>query len=119
MTNSEKTAKAQESAQQWLNLIDSSQYIDSWSTAAPYFQNNITATEWARMLQGVRQPLGATISRQLEAKKYKTSVPGSPDGEYVVIQYQTSFSNKQSAVETVTSMLDPEGIWKVAGYFIR
>ena len=118
MTNLEKTAKAQESAQQWLDLIDRSQYVASWSTAASYFQNNITATEWEKMLQGVRQPLGATISRQLETKEYKTSVPGSPDGEYVIIQYQTSFSNKKSAVETVTSMLDRDGIWKVAGYFI-
>ena len=40
-------------------------------------------------------------------------------GEYVVIQFNTVFDNKQSAVETVTSVLDKDGKWKVAGYFIK
>ena len=70
------------------------------------------------MLQGVRQPLGKTVSRQLASSHYETSLPGAPDGEYVVIQFNTVFDNKQSAVETVTSVLD-DGKWKVAGYFIK
>ncbi len=45
--------------------------------------------------------------------------PTRPDGEYVVIQYESSFEHKQSAVETVTSMLDKDGTWRVSGYFIR
>jgi ribosomal protein S17E len=42
-----------------------------------------------------------------------------PDGKYVVIKYDTSFENKKSAVETVTPMLDKDGKWRVAGYFIK
>jgi len=45
--------------------------------------------------------------------------PGAPDGEYVVIQYDSSFENKTEAVETVTPMLDPDGVWRVSGYYIR
>jgi hypothetical protein len=37
----------------------------------------------------------------------------------VTIQYETVFENKASAVETITPMLDPDGIWRVSGYFIR
>ncbi len=48
-----------------------------------------------------------------------TSLPGAPDGEYVVIQIQTSFENKKSAVETITPMLDKDGRWRVSGYQIR
>jgi hypothetical protein len=47
------------------------------------------------------------------------SLPGAPDGEYVVIQFATSFENKKSAIETVTPMLDSDGEWRVSGYFIK
>jgi hypothetical protein len=50
---------------------------------------------------------------------YTTTLPGAPDGEYVVIQYQSSFGKKNLAVETVTPMLDQDGVWRVSGYFIR
>jgi len=46
-------------------------------------------------------------------------VPGAPDGKYVIIQFETSFENKASAVETVTPMQDADGVWRVAGYFVK
>jgi hypothetical protein len=46
------------------------------------------------------------------------SLPGAPDGEYVVIQYETQFEHHTPA-ETVTPMLDKDGAWKVSGYFIN
>jgi len=36
-----------------------------------------------------------------------------------VIQYETRFENKASAIETVTPMKQKDGSWKVSGYFIR
>jgi len=45
--------------------------------------------------------------------------PLPPDGEYVVIQFKTSFENKKAAIETITPMLDKDGKWKVSGYFIK
>jgi hypothetical protein len=37
----------------------------------------------------------------------------------VVIQYETIFEKKQSAIETVTPMLDKDGKWRVSGYYIK
>jgi len=50
---------------------------------------------------------------------YTESLPGVPDGKYVVIQYQTSFAKKKAAIETVTPVLDEDGRWRVSGYFIK
>ncbi len=69
--------------------------------------------------QAVRKPLGQTVSRVLFSKRYHTSLPGAPDGEYVVIQFNTSFENKKSAIETVTPMKDEDGKWRVSGYYIK
>ncbi len=44
---------------------------------------------------------------------------GAPDGEYVVIQFETSFEHKRSAIETVTPMMDRDGKWRVSGYYIK
>ncbi|KPJ71393.1 hypothetical protein AMJ52_08655, partial [candidate division TA06 bacterium DG_78] len=63
--------------------------------------------------------LGKLVSRTVKSAKYTTSLPGAPDGEYVVIQYEASFENKQSAIETVTPMKDTDGAWRVSGYYIK
>jgi hypothetical protein len=59
------------------------------------------------------------MSRKVKTKAYKTSLPSAPDGEYVVIQLETSFENKKVAVETVTPMMGKEGVWRVSGYYIK
>jgi hypothetical protein len=71
------------------------------------------------MLQATRAPLGKAAARTLKSAAYKTSLPGAPDGHYVVIQYQSSFEHKRSAIETVTPSLGDDGQWRVSGYFIR
>jgi hypothetical protein len=34
-------------------------------------------------------------------------------------QFETSFENKKSAVETVIPMMDGDGRWRVSSYFIK
>jgi len=110
---------AQKAAEQWLGLIDTGKYDHSWETAAALFKNAITKTQWHQTIKAVRPPLGKLKSRSLTSATYTTTLPGAPDGKYVVIQFQSSFSNKQSAIETVTPMQDPDGVWRVSGYFIK
>jgi hypothetical protein len=110
---------AQKSAVQWLALVDAGEYADSWKTAAGYFQTAITQDQWGHTIAGVRGPLGDLVSRKLKSANYTKSLPGPPDGEYVVLRFDTSFANKEAAVETVTPRLDVDGTWKVSGYFIN
>ena len=110
---------AQKSAEQWLALVDAGKYAESWKTAAGYFQTAVSQDQWEHSIVTVRKPLGDLVSRQLKSAKYTKSLPGAPDGEYVVLQFDTSFANKKEAVETVTPMLDKDGKWKVSGYYIK
>jgi len=110
---------AQPSADAWLTLIDSGKYADSWQEAASLFKAHVSKEQWQSMVTPVRDPLGKVLSRKLKSATYKTTLPGAPDGEYVLIQYDTSFEHKQSAVETITPMLDKDGKWRVSGYFIK
>jgi len=114
----DKIRDADEAAGKWLALIDGRQYLDSWDQAASLFKQQVSADNWLQSISAARQPLGAMISRKLISATYATSLPGAPDGEYVVLQYQTTFRYKKSAVETVTPMLD-EKRWRVSGYYVR
>ena len=64
------------------------------------------------MLRGV-------VSRQLISETYETTMPGAPDGEYVVLKYKTKFEKKENAEEVVVPMLDTDGKWRVSGYYIK
>ena len=111
--------EAQKSAEQWLALVDAGKFAESWKTAAGYFQTAISQEQWERSLDSVRKPLGDLVSRKLKSAKYTKSLPGAPDGEYVVLQFDTSFAKMKAATETITPMLDKDGKWKVSVYFIK
>jgi hypothetical protein len=110
---------AQKSAAVWLTLVDSGKYADSWQEASQLFKAHVTKEQWKGALTATRDPLGKMLSRKLKSATYSKTLPGAPDGEYVVIQYQTSFEHKQSAIETVTPMLDQNGQWRISGYYIK
>jgi uncharacterized protein DUF4019 len=110
---------AQLAAETWLRQVDAGEYAASWQAASAYFQGAVTEKALAAALQGVREPLGKVVSRKLQRAQYTTSLPGAPDGHYVVMQFDTRFEHKQSAVETVTFMQEKDGRWKAAGYYIR
>jgi hypothetical protein len=111
--------KAVESAEAWLALVDQAKYGEAWDTAAEYLKNAVTREDFGKSLTAARKPLGKVKSRELKSKQYATSLPGAPDGEYVVIQFKTAFENKKSGIETITPMLDKEEKWRVSGYFIK
>ncbi len=110
---------AQQSADAWLALVDSGKYADSWQEASQLFKAAVTKEQWQGKLRASRDPFGKMVSRKLKSATYAKTLPGAPDGEYVVIQYESSFEHKQSAVETVTPMLDKDGAWRVSGYYIK
>jgi hypothetical protein len=110
---------AQAAAESWLKLVDGGNYPASWDQAARVFKGAVKQADWGQMAGGVRSPLGKLVSRKLKSREYTEKLPGAPDGKYVVIQYDAVFEHKASAVETVVPMADPDGAWRVSGYFIR
>ena len=116
--SNETKAEVVNDAKEWLGLIYDNNYSQSWDNAASLFQKAVTKEQWTQQLSGIVPPLGKVISREVISAEYHTELPGAPDGEYIVIQFKTSFENKNESVETVTQMIDDDQ-WKVSGYFIK
>jgi hypothetical protein len=113
----EKAAGA--AAPVWLGQIDAGNYATSWENASAHFRGAVTEKSWSDALNGSRKPLGKSLSRKLIKAGSAQSLPGAPDGNYVVMQFDSSFSNKKSAVETVTFIQEKDGKWRAAGYYIK
>lgn len=114
----EMTDSAVTAAKAWLSLVDAKEYKKSWQEAAPFFKDKVKEEQWSEMIASARKMFGMMKSRELISAEPKTSLPGAPDGEYVVIQFKTSFSNKIDSIETITPMKADEA-WRVSGYFIK
>jgi len=102
----------------WLSLVDQGDYDASWDAAAPMFQAAVTKQDWRNSMQVHRAPLGAIQSRTEASVQATHTLPGAPDGDYLLFRYNSSYSNKLSATETLT-LARSNGAWGISGYFIR
>ncbi len=116
---SDAISRAQAAAKSWLALTDNAKYGQSWDDAASFFRAAVARSDWEKAIKGVRSPLGAVKARKVKSSTFTRTLPGAPDGEYVVIVFESQFENKAAAVETVTPMHDKDGTWRVSGYFIK
>ncbi|MCA9398893.1 MAG: DUF4019 domain-containing protein [Candidatus Omnitrophica bacterium] len=110
---------ALDAAQAWLETIDLVRYSQSWEMSSVLFQKAVNQEEWINILSVIRNPLGPINQRKRVFIENYTELPNAPDGEYIIIQYQTDFENRPGSFETVTMMREEDGAWKGAGYYIR
>ena len=117
--NAEREEVATKVASQWLPLVDEGKVAESWNAAGPYLQRAVSKEAWEAQLGVMRKPLGAMVSRHPRGATFKKREGMVPDGDYVTVTFETSFTNKDKAVETVNVVLQPDGSWKVSGYHIQ
>ena len=108
-----------EAATYWLKLIDDGYYPESWHNASPFFRSQIPEDKWVDTIGNLRKLLGGLAGRELASVQAVKTLPGAPDGDYLVIQFRSSFTAKHSAIETVIMLLGKDGRSAVAGYFVR
>jgi hypothetical protein len=105
-------------ARQWAALIDQGRYPDSWTRGGTILKAQVTAAALQAAIEPVRKALGAVVSRTLKSETPTSSLPGAPPGDYDLIQFDTAFTGKTGAIETIVLAHEPSG-WKVDGWAIR
>lgn len=108
-----------DAGKQWLELIDAGQTGEAWDVAADQLKSSVARKEWVSGLTDIRKPFGKLVSRK-PAKFARThTMPGAPDGDYAIVEYESVFGDGKSALEQLAWMREADGIWRVSGYFIR
>ena len=106
-------------AYNWLVLIDESDFQNCWLQASEVLKNTITMDEWLPSLISMRKPLGIALSRKLSRHELTRSLDGDFDKKQAVITFSSSFENKANAKETLQVALEPDGRWRVSGYYVE
>lgn len=108
-----------EAAFDWVTLLDQGLFRESWEVASDTLRASISVDDWIRMLTDSRQPLGMPVVRVVREGRYMERIPGLPDGDYVIVVFSGDFENDASAAELVQLGRQPDGSWKVMGYYIQ
>jgi hypothetical protein len=109
---------AERQALGFLGYLDQGRFADSYAYTGMLIRTQLDRDAFSTQIQKTRVGTGALQSRELIDAGYTTTVPGAPDGQYVILHYHASFANRQDAVETVT-LAFAKGYWRVAGYYIK
>ena len=110
-------AASLEAARSFVRAVDAGEYEDSWAMAGSLFQSQVTAQQWADTVRPVRAQVGAVRSRSFAKVTATTQLPGTPAGNYEVVEFRSDFEKRPGAVETVV-LAKEDGAWKTVGYFI-
>ena len=109
---------AQREALGFLGYLDHGRYADSYAYTGMLIRAQLDRDAFSKQIEKARAGTGAMLTRNLIDASYTTTVPGAPEGQYVVLHYDTSFANRQETVETVT-LAFAKGYWRVSGYYIK
>lgn len=109
----------QTAAQGWLLLLDRKDWGTAWDMSSTVFRKNVPLPAWMDGIPKVRQPFGAFIERQPAEVVYKKTLAGQPDGDYVTAIFISKFEKKADVQETVTTVRESDGRWRVTGYTAR
>lgn len=102
----------------WLQLIDSGKYAEAWNLNSTLSRSLESENEWTSKLKSIREPLGGLITRNNTGTQSR-DIEGAPSGQYMIYTFTSEFTSKQSAVETVTLILQDGAKWRVLGYSIQ
>ncbi len=104
-------------ARSWLKMLDKNQYGRCWEESSVLVKQNLSKESFIKAATRSRQPLGTFIKRNIIMSEPKTKLPGAPAGKYVLIKFESEFSNKKKVSQTVIIQQDPDQVWRVGAYF--
>ncbi|HEX2543761.1 MAG TPA: DUF4019 domain-containing protein [Ramlibacter sp.] len=119
ISNPDFEKAGQTAAHAWLLLLDRRDWGTAWDASAGGFRQSVPLGLWMDNVPKLREPFGAFVERQPAESLYKKSLPGRPDGDYVTSHFVSKFDRKAEVIETVTTMREPDGRWRVTGYTAR
>jgi len=117
--NEEKEKAGQLAAAGWLTLLDRRDWGTAWETSAANFRKAVPLASWMDGAPKARADFGALQERVPGVVAYKDRIDRMPPGEYVTVVFVSKFAQRGDVEETVTTVREPDGRWRVMGYSTR
>lgn len=117
--NAEKEKAGHLAAAGWLTLLDRRDWGTAWETSAATFRNAVPLATWLDGAPKARADFGALQERSPVTMAYKDRLDRMPAGDYVTVVFASKFQQRGEVQETVTTVREPDGRWRVMGYSTR
>jgi Protein of unknown function (DUF4019) len=118
--------EALNAAERWLVPVDSQRYADAWTMASESFKAKVPRETFRDGIAKIRKDYGKIVKRSGEKMAFRGDMPTPDQGDVrpkpgveVAILFETTFAGNKQAQEEVTMVLENDGIWRVAGYYIK
>jgi hypothetical protein len=108
-----------EASKKWLALLDTGKTGTAWDASSAYLKSVVTRQKWIAGITSARKPFGKIDKRTATKFARSHSMPGAPDGDYSIIEFESVFANGKRASEQLIWTLGDGDVWSVSGYFIR
>lgn len=106
-------------AEGWLILLDRKDWGTAWDASSQVFRATVPLGTWMDNVPKLREPFGAFVEREPGVPLYKKSLPGRPAGDYVTVAFTSRFAKKDKVIESVTTVRESDGRWRVTGYGVQ
>jgi len=118
--------EALNAAERWLVPVDAQRYGDAWAMASEPFKAKVARDAFRDGIAKIRKDYGKVEKRVGERMAFRNDMPAPDQGDTAVkvgtevaILFDTVFAGQKQAQEEVTMVLEKDGIWRVAGYYIK
>lgn len=105
-------------ARAWLSHLDKGQAARAWEAGSPVLKKTLALEDWEKALKGMAN-VGTVKTRALSSVTFSNKLPGSQDGQYALLHYDTVCEHKDRATETVILLWDADGVWRSVGYVVK
>jgi len=113
------TDKSVMAAAEFLFLVDTEEYAESWEVSSATLQKMLSQQAWSEKISELRSFLGPIVERAHQNIAYTDDATDVPTGEYVVMTFISKFELRERVTETITLLLGDDNRWQVVGYFLR
>lgn len=105
-------------AEQFISLVDNQDYQAAYNSASDIFKISTLEQGWIVERGRSDELLGHVLDRQLISVKARDSYPGLPDGDYLLVYFETRTERKAKAAEVLLLTKESDR-WAVCSYRLK
>jgi hypothetical protein len=111
-------AEARAATEHWLKLMDAEEYAAAWKSTSNGVHDGMPKFAWTTLASATHIPLGAIKSRKFKGATVDKPSADKPGLESITFVYVSQYEKSANVSETVTSVHEKDGVWRVSGFNI-
>jgi hypothetical protein len=105
-----EVSDARAATEHFMKLMDAEEYSAAWNSGAESVRKDMPKLAWNLLATTVHLPLGTLKGRSYRSATVKPAT--------ITFEYVADYDNNHNVRESVTTVREKDGVWRVSGYGI-